>query len=802
MLRCFVIAIGLWANAAPSAYDPFGEIRAAITGDARGVIDRLRSASQDPAVKADTLLLARTLEMLGEQYYRLSDIDEAKRHWDRALELRRSKFGERSAEYGVALGWQARYHNYMAAPQWDHQVTAETISEQAVELLKSDGKVRPLERVVVLRERAYSYKVFHSIHSPYRYADSPSDASGASRPLFRKALRVAQQARDTIWAAQILHDIGNTFTDIAIRTRLGGDVDSLRSVVDSASWYYQRSMEWMTDAGLAASEPVMMDHLCLGLLHRYAYDDLGKPRAIDHFEKALLVFQEMHGTVDRTDPYHFNPEITNKAQMLELMSFIMHDHETLWLADKASGHLDSALLVLNAAIPYWEAMLKEYDSERLHLVTTSYSHSPFHYALLAYSDRYMHERNKDDLYATIVSLERRRNARMERDRLLKDLPPNEWMEPGALQKIKAPAGSLILVYFNAHNCYVIVIDENGPEMLELGTIEMNSEFGVGVFNELHVFDLKKDRAAYDRAAHEWYSKLLSKALAGRKGRELVIVPYGTMAHLPFEALVVDTTRTTMDRYVANRYEIRYAPDLSTALKKISVHEPEVSVALAETDGKSSLPFAERTAQWLADRVNDHVHRNAGHTDLDSLFSMDGILHIASHARLEQRPDGEAYILVSDGRWSPQIGNTDRIRRDLVVLAACSSGSGRVFHGEGAKTIGHAVLEAGVACVVHTLWPVDDQATNEILQLMYDRMFDGSSPSKALQEAKKEFIHRHKDDGLSDPFYWSGIVVLGADVDIEWPRSKLFPIATGVFLLLTAVAVVYNSARRRKARSRT
>jgi hypothetical protein len=104
-----------------SQIDLYAERIAILRGDTKGVISRLEGAIRSEEVRHDTLLYARTLETLGEEYYRISDIDEAHRVWEQAWNIRRDRWGMGTPEYGVALAYMARYHNYMSAPQLDHQ---------------------------------------------------------------------------------------------------------------------------------------------------------------------------------------------------------------------------------------------------------------------------------------------------------------------------------------------------------------------------------------------------------------------------------------------------------------------------------------------------------------------------------------------------------------------------------------------------------------------------------------------------------------------------------------------------------
>jgi CHAT domain-containing protein len=128
-----------------------------------------------------------------------------------------------------------------------------------------------------------------------------------------------------------------------------------------------------------------------------------------------------------------------------------------------------------------------------------------------------------------------------------------------------------------------------------------------------------------------------------------------------------------------------------------------------------------------------------------------------------------------------------VKRQLVVLSTCSSGNGRVFHGQGTLSMGSSLLDAGALSVVHTLWPVDDRATSEILKGMYEGMLDGLTISAALHRSKLRFIETHADDGLAHPFYWSGVVLTGGEVTLpegglkeSWFPLVLLPIGLLLF----------------------
>ncbi|MBK6343473.1 MAG: CHAT domain-containing protein [Flavobacteriales bacterium] len=168
------------------------------------------------------------------------------------------------------------------------------------------------------------------------------------------------------------------------------------------------------------------------------------------------------------------------------------------------------------------------------------------------------------------------------------------------------------------------------------------------------------------------------------------------------------------------------------------------------------------------------------------------LHIATHGEVPSEPDGLPRLLLDDGSITIVELDSVRCTSPFIVLSTCSSGEGRVYIGEGTLSLAHSFLRGGAKAVVQTLWPVDDQATSEILGQMYMYMENRLSADEALAKAKRAFVKNHADDALSNPFYWSGIVFTGSEVRPP-ERSRWIWWTSGAALLLAAVG--YRSFRR-------
>ncbi len=73
-------------------------------------------------------------------------------------------------------------------------------------------------------------------------------------------------------------------------------------------------------------------------------------------------------------------------------------------------------------------------------------------------------------------------------------------------------------------------------------------------------------------------------------------------------------------------------------------------------------------------------------------------------------------------------------------------------------LARAFLIAGSRSVVASLWAVDDRSTATLMESFYVHLKAGSSVSKALSEAQRDFVHDY--GGKAKPNLWAGFEVIG------------------------------------------
>jgi CHAT domain-containing protein len=96
-----------------------------------------------------------------------------------------------------------------------------------------------------------------------------------------------------------------------------------------------------------------------------------------------------------------------------------------------------------------------------------------------------------------------------------------------------------------------------------------------------------------------------------------------------------------------------------------------------------------------------------------------------------------------------------------VLSACSTGIEREYQGEGAVGAVRPFLVAGVPTAVASLWPVDSDATAELMIRFHKHRRQSSQPVvQALREAQIEMLQAADKPAQQHPYYWAPFVVIG------------------------------------------
>ena len=94
---------------------------------------------------------------------------------------------------------------------------------------------------------------------------------------------------------------------------------------------------------------------------------------------------------------------------------------------------------------------------------------------------------------------------------------------------------------------------------------------------------------------------------------------------------------------------------------------------------------------------------------------------------------------------------------LVVMSACETGRGESKVGEGVYGLQSAFLLAGADALLMSLFKVDDEATQELMKIFYEKWRQTKDKRVAIREAKREL---RQNPNYADPIYWGAFVMIG------------------------------------------
>jgi CHAT domain-containing protein/tetratricopeptide (TPR) repeat protein len=116
----------------------------------------------------------------------------------------------------------------------------------------------------------------------------------------------------------------------------------------------------------------------------------------------------------------------------------------------------------------------------------------------------------------------------------------------------------------------------------------------------------------------------------------------------------------------------------------------------------------------------------------------------------------------------EIAGFDWWGTQLVVLSGCETGVGAIPSGEGVYGLRRALVLAGAASQVVSLWSVDDSSTRELMRDYYAELARGTGRAEALRQAKRQMMRQPRH---AHPYFWAAFIPIG-----DWrPLDKeVFP----------------------------
>ena len=303
-------------------------------------------------------------------------------------------------------------------------------------------------------------------------------------------------------------------------------------------------------------------------------------------------------------------------------------------------------------------------------------------------------------------------------------------------------------------------------------------------------------------------------------KELIIIPDGILAFLPFETLIDEE-----GYYLAEKYNIKYTHSMGIwdiikkrqydknrkpilafggavydeILYKVDMIENDRQFAYFEKnvhetlDNRGSvrkvygaldmahwqnLPGTLREIQNIRAIIPDANIITGDQVTENNVkeFSESGeltkykVLHFATHGlTLPELPELSALVL---SQFKEEQNGEDgylrmgeiaelNIQADFVNLSACETGLGKIYGGEGVVGLTQSFLIAGANALSVSLWNVADESTSKFMTTVYKLVKEkGMNYSEAMTEVKRQFIRGDFGEKYKSPFYWAPFVYYG------------------------------------------
>jgi CHAT domain-containing protein len=288
-------------------------------------------------------------------------------------------------------------------------------------------------------------------------------------------------------------------------------------------------------------------------------------------------------------------------------------------------------------------------------------------------------------------------------------------------------------------------------------------------------------------ARELFDILITPANSFLDNNEpLYIIPDKILNYLPFGALI----STDTDRFLLQDHALVISPSSSlliicseTARQKEGASEERLMVVgNPHFDRKAfptlpDLPSARREAEVIAAYYNSArllIGDNAREERVKNEIARSDLVHFALHSVIDPKSPMQSKLLltreqrnVADNNAQDGVLQAHEIyglklpRTRVVVLSACQTGIERYYKGEGMIGMARPFMAAGVPLVVVTLWPVDSDATAELMISFHrHRKLENRSTAEALRLAQLDLMNS-SNERFHQPYYWAPFIAVGA-----------------------------------------
>lgn len=367
------------------------------------------------------------------------------------------------------------------------------------------------------------------------------------------------------------------------------------------------------------------------------------------------------------------------------------------------------------------------------------------------------------------------------------------------QKLLSKNQSFVNYFISDHFIYIFVINKTNKQLFKTPhQSNLNEQINLlrdGLFgyhlssNQTEDLYLEKNNL-YSKVAHNFYLQLIAP-IQEKTTKELIIIPDGILAYIPFEILLTEKPKNSSAfksmPYLFNDYDIHYAFSISSLSKmksqksinqKSLIFAPsfeqgnDVDKSIASIrSGLGELKYNQEEAKQIKTLLGGNLFSNqdANKSSFIEACNQYGIIHIASHGKTNDDKPYQSFIAFGNNEderlYLSQLSALS-LNTEMIVLSACEMGIGKLSKGEGLQSMSSGFVAAGAKSILASLWSVNDASTATIMQDFYSLLSEGKKKNDAISLAKKNYLN-DADNFHAHPFFWSGFVLTGDEIGLEF-----------------------------------
>jgi len=376
------------------------------------------------------------------------------------------------------------------------------------------------------------------------------------------------------------------------------------------------------------------------------------------------------------------------------------------------------------------------------------------------------------------------------------------------REVKDSTAIFIHYFYGKDSIFAFGIESDKVAFLNLGNVQ---EFDSLILNLNQFFhhpaEIDNDFETYKMVSNKLYQKLL-KPLIRDEHREVVVMPDGLIATIPFESLISNNTTGASPRYMIQDRVVRYSFS-GSILNTINDAEFRgeydvvtfVPFVQGDDDGGNNFSGVLKDAFSKATQgdfnIKEYIGPKASKGNLMSFDNRLPILHFSSHGFEDDGMEPE--ILLANSSLTLSDLYTSSLPADMVFLSACRTNTGENVFGEGIQSMARGFTFAGANSVISSLWNVIADPNSNIVRRFYENLTLGQAKHLALHNAKISYL---EDSNVpmfeKSPYYWAGLIYFGEDDHVLKQSENKTNYLLNAFLFTTGLILIILGYRFNKS----